>query len=88
MCRNSKFDEDTAELKRMYVQTEYRKYKIGMKLLDRIVEIAKSSTTKASGWIPYQLCQMHKDFIVRSAFLKYRRTALIQSTGPFLWKRN
>jgi putative acetyltransferase len=42
-----KFDEDTAELKRMYVQTEYRKYKIGMKLLERIVEIAKELNYKS-----------------------------------------
>jgi putative acetyltransferase len=34
-------DKDTAELKRMYVQTEYRKYKIGRRLLELAIEIAK-----------------------------------------------
>jgi ribosomal protein S18 acetylase RimI-like enzyme len=41
------FDKDAAELKRMYVQTEYRKYKIGMKLLELIVEIAKELNYKS-----------------------------------------
>ena len=41
------FDNDAAELKRMYVQTEYRKYKIGMKLLERIIEIAKDLNYKS-----------------------------------------
>jgi len=35
------FDKDAAELKRMYVKTEYRKYKIGVKLLELSIEIAK-----------------------------------------------
>ena len=35
------FAKDTAELKRMYVQAEYRKYKIGIRLLELIIEIAK-----------------------------------------------
>jgi len=34
-------DKDIAELKRMYVQAEYRKYKIGMRLLELIIEVAK-----------------------------------------------
>jgi len=33
-------DKDIAELKRMYVQPEYRKYKIGMRLLELILGIA------------------------------------------------
>ncbi len=41
------FDKDAAELKRMYVKTEYRKYKIGMKLLELIVEIAKELNYKS-----------------------------------------
>jgi len=35
-------DKDTAELKRMYVKPEYRKYKIGSRLLELIIEIAAS----------------------------------------------
>jgi putative acetyltransferase len=35
------FDKDTAELKRMFVQTKYRGYKIGMKLLKLAIDIAK-----------------------------------------------
>jgi ribosomal protein S18 acetylase RimI-like enzyme len=35
-----KLDEDAAELKRMYVQPAYRKYKIGRKLLKLAIEIA------------------------------------------------
>ena len=41
------FDKDAAELKRMHVKTEYRKYKIGMKLLELIIEIAKELNYKS-----------------------------------------
>jgi GNAT superfamily N-acetyltransferase len=34
-------DIDTAELKRMFVRTEYRRYKIGQKLLELSLDIAK-----------------------------------------------
>ena len=34
-------DRDTAELKRMYVSTRYRRYKIGTKLLKLAIEIAR-----------------------------------------------
>ena len=34
-------DKDTAELKRMYVQPAYRKYKIGARLLELAIEIAR-----------------------------------------------
>ena len=34
-------DTDTAELKRMFVRTEYRRYKIGQKLLELSLDIAK-----------------------------------------------
>jgi putative acetyltransferase len=36
-----KFDEETAELKRMYVKNEYRGYQIGINLLQRSIELAK-----------------------------------------------
>ena len=39
-------DKDTAELKRMFVQVEYRKYKIGIKLLELAIEIAKEFSYK------------------------------------------
>jgi putative acetyltransferase len=39
-------DQDTAELKRMYVQPEYRKYRIGMKLLELAIESAKALNYK------------------------------------------
>lgn len=35
------FDIETAELKRMYVQTEYRGHQIGQKLLEISLEIAE-----------------------------------------------
>jgi len=34
-------NKDTAELKRMFVKAEYRKYKIGRKLLELAIDIAK-----------------------------------------------
>jgi putative acetyltransferase len=34
-------DKDTAELKRMFVQPEYRQYKIGRKLLELAIDIAR-----------------------------------------------
>lgn len=34
------FDKDTAELKRMFVQAEYRKHKIGVRLLELAIETA------------------------------------------------
>ena len=40
-------DKDTAELKRMYVQPEYRKYKIGMKLLELAIQISKDLNYKS-----------------------------------------
>ena len=36
-----KFDEEQAELKRMFVKTEYRQFKIGKKLLELIINMAK-----------------------------------------------
>lgn len=36
-----KLDQDTAELKRMYVKNEYRGYHIGINLLQRSIELAK-----------------------------------------------
>lgn len=36
-----KLDEETAELKRMYVQTPYRGLRVGAKLLEQAIEIAK-----------------------------------------------
>jgi len=33
-------DKDTAELKRMFVQAEYRQHKIGMRLLELAIELA------------------------------------------------
>jgi ribosomal protein S18 acetylase RimI-like enzyme len=35
-------DKETAELKRMFVQAEYRQHKIGKKLLEFAIDIAKS----------------------------------------------
>lgn len=40
------FDNETAELKRMFVQVEYQGYKIGAKLLDLAIDIAKSMNYK------------------------------------------
>ncbi len=34
-------DNETAELKRMYVQADFRMYKIGMSLLQQVIEIAR-----------------------------------------------
>ena len=39
-------DKNTAELKRMFVQTDYRKYKIGRKLLELAIDIAKELNYK------------------------------------------
>jgi putative acetyltransferase len=39
-------DQDTAELKRMFVLTEYRGYKIGMKLLELAIDIANELNYK------------------------------------------
>ncbi len=39
-------DNETAELKRMYVQTDFRMYKIGMRLLQQIIEIASEFNYK------------------------------------------
>lgn len=36
-----KLDQETAELKRMYVKNEYRGYYIGVNLLERSIELAK-----------------------------------------------
>ncbi|MEP6617581.1 MAG: GNAT family N-acetyltransferase [Ginsengibacter sp.] len=36
------YDDDTAELKRLYVSPEYRNYKIGRKLLEMAIGIAKN----------------------------------------------
>ncbi|MFB9841908.1 GNAT family N-acetyltransferase [Mucilaginibacter ginsenosidivorans] len=36
-----RLDEQTAELKRMYVKTEYRGYQVGLNLLERSIELAK-----------------------------------------------
>jgi len=36
-----KLDEETAELKRMYVKNEYRGYHIGVSLLERSIELAR-----------------------------------------------
>ena len=36
-----RLDDETAELKRMYVKNEYRGYQIGVALLERSCEIAK-----------------------------------------------
>lgn len=41
-----KFDSETAELKRMFIRPEYRKHKIGKKLLELITEIAKELNYK------------------------------------------
>ena len=40
-------DKDTAELKRMYVQPAYRKYKIGARLLELAIEIARDLNYKS-----------------------------------------
>ena len=40
------FDEDIAELKRMYVKEGYRKFKIGKKLLELAIETAKETHYK------------------------------------------
>ncbi len=40
------FDKDIAELKRMFVKTDYRGYKIGEKLLDQIIDVAKNMSYK------------------------------------------
>ena len=40
-------NSNTAELKRMYVQPEYRKYKIGVRLLALAIEIAKELNYKS-----------------------------------------
>ncbi|HEX5153955.1 MAG TPA: GNAT family N-acetyltransferase [Parafilimonas sp.] len=40
-------DNNTAELKRMYVEPEYRKYKIGARLLALAIEIAKELNYKS-----------------------------------------
>ncbi|MBS1523381.1 MAG: GNAT family N-acetyltransferase [Bacteroidetes bacterium] len=37
-----RLDEDTAELKRMYVKDEYRGLKIGVELLQRSIDLAKT----------------------------------------------
>src|SRR5215216_2496497 len=37
-----KWDDDTAELKRMFVLQEYQGHKIGQKLLEQILQIAKT----------------------------------------------
>lgn len=39
-------DNDTAELKRMFVQVAYRGNKIGQQILDRMIEIAKERNYK------------------------------------------
>lgn len=39
-------DNETAELKRMYVQSDFRMYKIGMRLLQQIIEIARELNYK------------------------------------------
>jgi ribosomal protein S18 acetylase RimI-like enzyme len=39
-------DQDTAELKRMFVRTEFRGYKIGLKLLELAIDIAKELNYK------------------------------------------
>lgn len=36
-----KLDEQTAELKRMYVKKEYRGYQVGLNLLERSIDLAK-----------------------------------------------
>ena len=40
-------NKDTAELKRMYVQPAYRKYKIGARLLELAIEIARDLNYKS-----------------------------------------
>jgi putative acetyltransferase len=40
-------DDDTAELKRMFVQPAYRGNKIGQQILDRMIQIAKDRNYKA-----------------------------------------
>lgn len=41
-----RLDEDTAELKRMFVQEEYRRFKIGRKLLELAINVARDLNYK------------------------------------------
>jgi putative acetyltransferase len=52
-------NDNTAELKRMFVRVAYRGNKIGQQILDRMIEIAKEEIIRPFGSTPFNQCPRH-----------------------------